>query len=172
MRKVYFNKVEFDRIVDIMEKNPALALTKFYVYLKKYPLDYNAYPFCASVLISLGRAEEAEIILDEVEALANGNNKFKYTTGKYTLFICNLIYTRIKLFSYLEQYDKAFKLYMDNIIMLKNCNISLHRLGFYCRKKLGLPLKEVIPEKNNYMYCNPIGYAASYFDYLSSNKFM
>lgn len=142
MTNKYYNKWEFKQILKLMETNPVTANIKLGTYIKEYPKDYCAKIYYISTLITLGNFEEAEELLDELEFTFNNDKDFKnkYQQKFKEKLKINIISTRIRLLSYQEKYDELYKLYVSSKNELKDLDIDIERLIFYCRKKLNLPI--------------------------------
>lgn len=163
MKKDYFNKLEFVRSLNLIEKNPKIALKSFENYLEEYPEDYCSYSFYISVLTEFGLVSKAKEIMEQVFPLANGNSRFKYKSGRYEYFLLNMLYTKIKMLAYLEKYDEILLLYNEHAIFLENSNIDFSQLIFYSKKNLGIAVDSKSDGTNSYLYKQMDNYSEKAF---------
>lgn len=130
-------------------------------YMKKYPLDYSAYPYYASILITLGDFNEAEKVLDYVEIISNANENFTSKETKVQNLKYNILFSKLKLLSYQEKYDELYKIYLNNSQELYDINLN-HNIIFYCKKKLGMLSLNSI-NTNSYILSQITNYDESLF---------
>ena len=67
MNNDFFNKYEFKEAIDSIKIDPYLSRELFEKYLEKYPKDYCAYSYYASVLLLLGDLDKAREMIDYYE---------------------------------------------------------------------------------------------------------
>ena len=132
----HFNTHEFKQALCAMWTNPLESKVRYEEYIKKYPSDYSAYVSYASTLIVLGHFEEAEEILDYVEAKYITNNKFLEFKDKVEFLENGIILNRLKLLSYQKKYEEFYKLYLDNIKVISHDEVW--GVVFYCKHQLGI----------------------------------
>lgn len=82
MLNKYYDTYEFRNIDALSKANPFKAKEAYEEYLQKYPEDYSAYPYYASVLITLGMFEEAEKVLSYSELILKTDKKILRDTKK------------------------------------------------------------------------------------------
>ena len=137
MEQKYFNTWEFNRILSLIDTNPEQAKIKFEDYLQKYPKDYSAYPYYASVLITMREFDNAEKILKHLITIINDDKKINrlLTPQKIEHIKHNFIYTKIKLLAYQEKYQELLELYYRYPNQIQEMN--LNHVIFYAKKKVG-----------------------------------
>lgn len=133
MTDKYFDQWEFTNIHYLADINPLEAKLKFEEYLEKYPKDYSAYPYYASVLITLGEFRNAEKILNFVKTKYVDDNNFCKNSEKIEILKYNIIFTSLRLLSYQGKYDKLYRLYFDNYD--KIIDLRSARFDLYIKKK-------------------------------------
>ena len=141
MATEYFNKIEFKHALSFVETNPSLARIKFEEYLKKYPKDYSAYTYYASVLITLKELDKAEYVLNSMDFLSRNDKNYANKLDKIHLNTINSISSRLRLLSYQEKYKELYQLYQQYYKEIQNMDMA--PLIFYCQKQLGM----IAPEK-------------------------
>ena len=163
MKNSYYNEHEFRYILNSLDKNPLLTRKKIEEYLEKYPKDYLAYIYYAHILIVLGFFDEAETILDNLENIIN-DKKFKNNIPKslQDKNKFNIISTRLSLLAYQEKYIELQQYYNENIHSIKQMDLELNPLMFYCRKKLGL-IDSERRDKHSYLFKQIVQYKESDF---------
>lgn len=70
-----YNKLEIDRINDLMKVNPLLAKAEIEKYLAKYPNYDWGYVMQANILIILGEVQKANEVLNFFESKVNSNKR-------------------------------------------------------------------------------------------------
>ena len=76
MKRQYFNTMLINKIMNIKESNPKLAIKLFEEYLKEYKHDYYGYLFYIDELIAVGKINEAEDVFNMLNAMILNNNNF------------------------------------------------------------------------------------------------
>lgn len=153
MTNKYYNEWEFKKILKLMETNPVTANLRLETYLKKYNKDYCAHVYYISTLITLGEFKEAEARLKELEYMYINDKDFKNKVDIKNMkkLKTNIISTKIRLLSYHEKYKEIEELYLQHEQELKELDIEIERLIFYCRKKLNQPVS-TNPKSYSYIY--------------------
>ena len=149
----YYNGWEFKQILKLMETNPITANLKLKIYVEEYPKDYCAQIYYIATLITLGEFQEAETILKELELMSANDKVFKNNVDikLQKKLQTNIISSKVRLLSYQEKYEELYELYLLYEKDLKELDIEIDRLNFYCRKKLNLPT-ETSPRAYTYIY--------------------
>ena len=149
----YYNEWEFKQILKLMETNPVTANIKLGTYIKEYNKDYCAKIYYISTLITLGKFEEAEELLNELEFMCSNDKSFNNSVDNKNIrkLKINIISTKIRLLSYKEKYKEIEELYLQHEQELKELDIEIERLIFYCRKKLNRPIN-ANPQTYSYIY--------------------
>lgn len=127
--------MEFKQALSYMEINPLIAKAEFETYLEKYPEDYSAYPYYASLLITLQQLPEAEKILNFIKITATQDKQYTNNFNKINNLKKSIFFTQLKLLAYQEKYDEVYQLYLTHLQEAKILNIQ--HILFYCKKKLG-----------------------------------
>lgn len=162
MKAKYFNKWEFQQLLNLYETNPFEAKLKYEEYLDKYPKDYSAYSYYASLLIVLGEFDEAEKILDFVEFVSGRDSIFSKDPYKLMNFRRCVLSSRLRLLSYQEKYDELYNLCLHHFQDIKNMDMMY--ILFYCKKKLGL-LDSYKRSNYSYLFRQTVDYQESDFLY-------
>ena len=142
MKNKFFDNYEFEKIINIAKINPYEAKIIYEKYKEKYPNDYSALLFYASLLITLRKLTEAEKIINRVSILLNRDGNFKSNHEKYLKSNDNFIFCKIKLLMYQEKYAEAYDICIKGF-KIKNINIIRvrkfleNRLGIYNNVKKG-----------------------------------
>lgn len=136
MNTKYFDSWLLDNALSLIKTNPIEAKNKLENYIKSYPKDYSAYPYYASVLITLGLFEEAEKILDYVEKIYTTDPKYKYSENKVHYLKHGIFINRLRLLSYQKRYTELHQLCQFNQEYIRNND--LNAIDFYSKKKAGV----------------------------------
>ena len=134
MKTQYYNTLEFNKIVKIMNTNPKEAKNNFEDYLKKYPRDYSAYLWYIETLICLGEFKNAEKIFKYIENKINSSN-INLDRNKINIFNKHKFYIKLKLLSYQEKYEDLYTYCVNNINRINE--LGLNHLLFWCKKHIG-----------------------------------
>ena len=135
--KTYFDALEYRKILLLSDFDPQKADLKCKEYLEKYPKDYSAYSFYASNLIKIGEFEDSDRILTYVEKQYPRNIIIIKNPKRVNLLRKTIVYNRLKLLLYEEQYDECYKLYLETKQELKDMDLN-DSFALLCEKKLGL----------------------------------
>lgn len=156
----YFNKIEFKYALSFVETNPFFAKVKFEEYLKKYPKDYSAYTYYASVLITLKELDKAECVLNSLDFLSKTDKKYANKLNKIHFNTINSIGSRLRLLSYQEKYEELYQFCQQYFREIQNMEMA--PLFFYCKKQLGMIELEK-REKHPYIFRQIASYSESDF---------
>lgn len=151
-----YNPNEFRTIIPLMKTNPFEAKNKCEEYLKKYPKDYMAYTYYASVLITVGQFNEADQVLEYSESTFRKNGYYASNENK----LKNIIANKIRILSYQERYEELYQLctqYYQELLMM-----NFGAIHFYARKKTGR-LQQELREINSYLFKQITEYQESDF---------
>lgn len=161
MELKYFDKWECDHAAELIEKNPIEAKIRFENYLNKYPKDYVAYSYYASILISLQEFDKAKKMLDTAEYLLNNDNRLVHYSDKIKYIKQNVYFDRLRLLTYQGKYDEVCKLcYTSKIGVREDKNID--SVILFCEKQLGKINKKRISGKS-YLYRQILEYSEEDF---------
>lgn len=159
MKLKFFDKWEFDDALDGIDCDPIGTKMRLENYLLNHQKDYSAYPYYASVLITLGELGKAEEVLKSLQEMASDYIKYEnYNKIKYLKN--NILYSQIKLMSYQGKYDELYQLLRREYPNVKE--LGLDSPIFYCRKKVG-DLIEGRRSPNSYLYRQIVEYHESDF---------
>lgn len=169
-RGVIMNDKLFDnflrkQICSFTSSDPEFVKNELSEYLSCYPLDYTAYPIYANILITLGHDEEAEKVLDYASKYAYTDKRFVGEEFMMQCFNESVFFTRIKLFIFRGEYDKALKYIDDNKEYFGDTNVT--QVKFFCKGKMGMLYKD-FKEKKSYLFRQIIDY--DYDDFLKHIK--
>jgi len=169
MKELFYNTWEFNQALNIINTNPTLSKLKFEEYLEKYPKDYSAYTFYASLLITLSDLESAEKILNYVEDLVNKDEKYVKDILKFKSFKTDFLYSKVKLLCYQQKYDELYKIDLSDLKAKTDFDIT--SIIFYCKRKLGLlDLERRVP--NSYLFRQIVKYEENdFFDHMKKHLY-
>lgn len=136
MNTKYFDSWLLDNAVSSIKTNPIEGKNKLENYIKTYPKDYSAYPYYASVLITLGFFEEAERILNHVEEIYKTDLKYKNINNKVHYLTHGILVNRLRLYSYQKRYQELYQLCQSNQEYIRKND--LNAIEFYSKKKVGI----------------------------------
>lgn len=139
MQNKYYDSDFINKLIKLKETNPFFAISQCENYLKKYPEDYCAYRFYASLLIDVHRYEEAEEILIWLESKSEQDNNYsKIDFGEKKYLLNNsILYSKLRLLLLTEKYEEAYNFIKENKNALKNNIKGTNAFSVFCRKKLG-----------------------------------
>ena len=162
METIYFNKFELNSALTYINSDPKETKLRLEAYIKKYPKDYSAYPYYSSVLVILGRFNDAEKVLKYVSDVLYNDKKIVNKKDKLQLIKGDLIFSKLKLLFYQEKYDEAYNYCLQNFKELTKKDVTVGKLIFYCKKKLGrLEHNKKMPK--SYIYRQIVHYEESIF---------
>ncbi len=155
----YYNILLFEQAQQLIVTNPTEAKEKFKEYIFLYPKDYTAYPYYASVLITLGEFEEAEKVITFAENVAINDPFFNKDERRRKYFRDYTLSNKIRLLSYTNRYKEMYEI----LITHKKDIIGLDtgHIYYYCCKQLGL--FESNCEKRGYLYNQIMNYSEEDF---------
>ena len=161
MKKEYFNKIEFDRIINLSKTNLFDAVKMMERYIEIYSDDYSAQVMYASLLITIGEFEKAANIIDCIEK--NYKIPIKYNDKTKTeLLKKNLAFSKLRLLCYTEKYQEFLDTAkMDKKVLLDN-NINIGAAIVFCCNKLGIDASSKAFE-NAYLYPQILEYSEESF---------
>lgn len=177
MKDLYYNVHEFNYARDLMDIDPYKAKEAFLLYIERYPQDYRARAYYASVLIILRELDEANRVIEDLEYEAYSNREFMADKNAIFLkhFRQNITFAKIKLLFYQNKYQELYDTYFNNdkiIDIYKDANIYLNQdmgyfrydsLAFYVKKKLNLIPHDVNNSSYTYLYKQIINYQDEMF---------
>ena len=148
MIEKHFNKLQFIKIVELMDIDPVESKKQFIRYLDEFPTDFSAYAYFSSLLITLGEIDDARKVIDESTELAHlvkfdRNEKYKY-------FKESMLFSQLRLLSYQEKYSELYRLINDNREIIEG--LEIHQIEFYCKNKLGLVSSNWDRKKYSYSF--------------------
>lgn len=149
MESKYYDKWEFEQLLSLAIVNPIEADIQYEEYLSKHSEDYTAYAYYASNLITLGKLDKAQKVLEYVESLYRNDANFA-ELDKTKSFEHNLVYSKLKLLAYQKKYDKLFSFYKKNSYKL-NEHKNMDPVIFYCLKQMEM-LDVSKRHRNSYIF--------------------
>ena len=158
MSNAYFNKIQFVKALDLMESDPVESKRQFVKYIHDYPLDFNAYPYYVSILITLGEIENALKVIDKVDELIYrmGYDKQEKYHHKYQIFREKMLFANLRLLSYQEKYSELYRLINHNRDLI--ANLDIHQISFYCVNKLDLIREKKVRDAYSYSFRQILDY--------------
>ena len=157
--KEYFNLIEFKRIIHTYNKDVLATERMFRDYFESYPMDYSAYPYFVNLLITLGKFDEAEEVLNDVEKRALQNSRYYSNEKKFINFRYRIIKCHLKLLVFQKRYQDALN-YCANISsdpVFKIFGDNIKTIVMYCRGQLGF-LRKDFRATSGYLYSQIIEY--------------
>ena len=162
MEKKYFDEEEARKIFKYFDTNYNQCIKLFEQYFEKYPLDYATYPYYASMLVKVGRFEEAEKILNYAETKMHNDTKIMQL-DKVEKALANYAFTRIKIYSYTGRYKECLKLCIKEFNLLRRHDINVISTINFCKCKLKRDMSKAIEENNSYSFNQMIEYSEEAF---------
>ena len=162
-RTINYNTNEFHKAINLIDKYPSLAKERLQTYVENYPFDYMAYPFYIDSLVTSGEVEEASIVMKEILKIASEDEYFQNSEEKYEIFQKSMIMSKIRMLSYLGKYKALERFYRRNAVFLREREISIGQLIFYCKKQLGQDVYNRNLGDSNYMYIQMEQYSEEEF---------
>lgn len=136
-----YNKLEIDRINDLMKVNPLLAKAEIEKYLAKYPNYDWGYVMQANILIILGEVQKANDVLNFLESKVNSNKRLNKKIRKlYNNMITTL---RLRILAYNKNYDTLYEFFLHNNEFITEAKLASE--WFYIRILTGNSNGELIP---------------------------
>lgn len=124
----YYHEGNFKRILKLISDNYFNnALVELDKYLETYPNDVCAHAYYAELLIRMGNFEEAESILNNIDV----DTVYNKTILDYIIML------KVKLYSCIKEYQKAYELFSENIAVFKT-RFGADRTDLFFRRKLNL----------------------------------
>lgn len=156
MENKYFDFCQFQKLQELRNFDLNETAQGYKQYLKDYPNDYGAYGYYASILITMGKFDEAEKVINYVEKKANQDKSFvNKETHKMKAVRFSVFYNRIKVYSYKGDYQKAYNLCLSHPNEIKHLNMN--DFMFYCKQKLGM-IDSKRRDKNSYLFRQIVEY--------------
>lgn len=168
-KKNFFDEWEFNSIISISATDPEKADSLYKEYLEKYHNDYSIITWYISNLVTLGRYEEANTILNELEETYKNDKSFLGYKDKVSALKVNIIYAKIKLLMYQEKYQEAYDLTDENFDLMINNDYDVKRVIFLCKKRLNM-LNENYRTPNSYLFRQIVDYEEPDFLYHISKR--
>ncbi len=146
MAEKYFNRLQFLKMIELMEIDPLESKRQFIRYLREYPYDFSAYSYFSSLLVSLGEIDEAIKIIDKANELIKltrfDNNK------RYKYFRAQELFSKLRILSYQEKYFELYELINNNRDLMED--MEIRQVEYNCKCKLGLINSEFKRKNSSY----------------------
>ena len=170
MNEQFFNSIMSKKISLLIEKDPILAKEQYEQYFKFYPKDYTIYPNYISLIIRLGKFDEAEQIINNISNQAKNDKKFLKNTEKVEFLQKRIVFYKLKILCYKEKYQEFFQLYQENKEKLYDKISSNNAIICYCKKKTNT--LELVREDNfSYLFRQLIDYQENDFlDHIKKHQ--
>lgn len=159
MQELYYDRWEFLQAYDLIHNDPIRSITLFEEYIKKYPSDYSAQNYYVYLLIVLGKIDEANVFLNNMEQAMYYNSKFCNHFDKIEFVNKGIFLNKIRLYSRLGEYEELYAYFIRNIQIFDDGDLFV--VPFYCRNKLGLLEKD--KEYSSYLYGQIANYSKNNF---------
>ena len=152
MEQNYFNKIEFTNAINMASKDPFESKKRLEQYIENHPLDYAAYPYYASILITIGELDEAEIVLSEIKSKIKNDKRYSKKKDNKPIIEVDIIRTEIRLLAAKEKYQELLNLCLEfkERYAEKEKKFGVLSVIFYCRIKLGI-LRNIYIDKLHLM---------------------
>lgn len=151
-----YNKLEIDRINELMKANPMLAKFEIEKYLTKFPNYYWGYVMQANILIILGEIQKANEVLNFLEEKINIKKGLKKDVRK--LYIRKITNLRLRILAYNQNYETIYNFLLNNKDFIMEEKLSSE--WFYIRILTGNLNDELIP---GYLANQIANYNENYF---------
>ena len=162
MEKKYFDEQIVKKIFKYYNTNYDKCLEQFEQYFEQYPLDYATYPYYISMLIKVGRLDDAEKMLNYIEGKMHNDEKVMQL-DKIDKALANFTFTRIKLYSYTGRYNECLNLCeKSHNILIKNDINVLSSINYF-KHKLNMNVKKIQEKNNSYAFNQIIDYKEEVF---------
>lgn len=136
-----YNKLEIDRINDLIKVNPLLAKAEIEKYLAKFPNYDWGYVMQANILIILGEVQKANDVLNFLEEKINIKKDLKKDVRK--LYIRKITNLRLRILAYNQNYETIYEFLSNNKDFIMEEKLSSE--WFYIRILTGNSNGELIP---------------------------
>lgn len=156
MQKDFYNKMEFEKLVKILNSDPTRARLGFEEYLEKYPKDYCARTMYASVLVRLQEFELAQKVLDATEIEIARNGHFAKHSEKVQSIELRIFYNRLTILSHTGRFKELYEYILKHETLSKEIQTDI--LMLYIKKQLGI-LEESKSRKKGYIINQIIDYS-------------
>ena len=137
----FFNSDYYRNILNQGSFDPVKAITLMEEYISTYYNDIYSFSSYASLLITVGRFDEAKEILDKLQREAENNKKYNSLEDGIrgdTLFK-NLLFVKLRYYIYSGQYEEAYNFILENENKIsEKKGISLLTEKLFCSKKMGV----------------------------------
>lgn len=125
----YFDNDDYSLVLQLVRNDKLeTALLECERYLSRFPYDVRACARYADILMRLGKFTEAEEVLNNVI----------FTSKTSELFKQDVVFNKLKLYTYLGQYDKSLEILRDNFDSLEKRGSDVTQILIFLKKKLGL----------------------------------
>lgn len=107
-----YNKLEIDRINDLVKTNPLLAKSEIEKYLAKFSNYDWGYVMQANILIILGEVQKATEVLNVLEEKVKSNKKLSKELRE--LYSSKITCLRLRILAYNKNYDIMYNFFSKN----------------------------------------------------------
>ena len=107
-----YNKLEIDRINDLVKTNSLLAKAEIEKYLAKYPNYDWGYVMQANILIILGKVQKANDVLNTLEKKVKSNKRLSERLRE--LYSSKITCLRLRILAYNKNYDILYNFFSKN----------------------------------------------------------
>lgn len=136
-----YNKLEIDRINDLVKANPLLAKSEIEKYLAKFPNYDWGYIMHANILIILGEVQKANEVLNALEEKVKSNERLSEKLRE--LYSSKITYLRLRILAYNKNYDILYNFFSKNVEFIVKEKLASEWL--YTRIITGNLNNEIIP---------------------------
>ena len=137
----FFNSDYCRNILNQRSLDPVKAITLMEEYISTYYNDIYSFSSYASLLITVGRFDEAKEILDKLQIEAENNKKYNSLEDgiRGDTLLKNLLFVKLRYYIYSGQYEEAYNFILENENKIsEKKGISLLTEKLFCSKKMGV----------------------------------
>ena len=139
MKKEYFNKYEYDRIIRTNTTDVLLANEMFEEYFQKYPEDYYGKMLYISNLIWVNELEKAEELLESISTKIDTVSRDE---KKKEELLKQLSFCKIKVLCQTSRYEECIEYITSHKKELMAHNVNLGSTLIFLYNELGIKLAE------------------------------
>lgn len=133
-KKLYYNRLEFDKIIKISKIDPKTAISLFKKYIEDYSYDYSSITYYIFELITICEFVEADDEIKELESRFKKGLLYKDDSKRSMLLEHDIKLCKLKLYLNAGLMKKAVELYSDNYNEFSCLN---NKVKFYMKKLRG-----------------------------------
>ncbi|MBE6160981.1 MAG: hypothetical protein E7158_01995 [Firmicutes bacterium] len=160
----FFNNDYYSNILKQGSLDPFNSIILLEEYVRTYYNDIYSYCSYASLLITVGRFDEAKKVLDELQREVENNKKYNSLDDgiRGDTLLKNLLFIKLRYYIYSGHYEEAYNFILENeYILCEKKGVSLLTEKLFCSKKIGVEHEK---EKfDRYLYRQIVEYSEKDF---------